>query len=278
MKCRTPVFVICHDRLSPVLDLVRWLEVAGCEEIHLVDNGSTYGPLLDYLEKSPHSVTHLANLGEMSPWQAGLVERYASGRRYVVTDFDVVPESTCPLDAIDYLGSLLDRYEPVVKAGLGLRIDDLPPIPRSEHIRAWEEQFWRRVIRPGVHAAAIDTTFALYREDTPFSPNPAVRTGAPYVARHLPWYEDPVAEDEERRYYRLHADSKVTNWIFDSDRWPNSVTWKQDPWRARMKWPLYRALGLGEGPLRFVEAPARWLASAVGQDYYYGRVLHHLGS
>lgn len=274
---RTPVFVICHDRLSLLRELVEWLELAGCDEIHLVDNGSTYEPLLNYLETSPHSVTYLANLGNESPWEAGLIERYAAGRRYVVSDFDVLPEPTCPLDAIEYLGSLLDRYEPVRKAGLGLRIDDLPPTPRSEYVRSAEKAYWRRVVRPGVYSGHIDTTFALYRENSTFSFGPALRTGSPYVARHLPWYEDPDNEDEERRYYRCHADPEMTWWVGTSDRWKGSPTTKRYRWRSRMNWRAYQALGLGEGPIGFIKSPARRVARSTGHEDRYDWLLGHLG-
>ena len=52
-----PPIVICsRDRVWCLRRLVDWLERAGHERIVIVDNASTYEPLLDYLDGSPHQV------------------------------------------------------------------------------------------------------------------------------------------------------------------------------------------------------------------------------
>ena len=50
----------------------------------------------------------------------------------------------------------------------------------------------------------------------------SLRTGPPFVARHLPWYIDPLNLSDEDRYYREHADPVISNW--DRDELPR---WKQ---------------------------------------------------
>ena len=97
MLQRTPIFIICRDRLTPLAALVQWLERTGCECIYLLDNDSAWPPLLEYYERSPHSVIRLGvNAGHLAPWELGIVERYARHERYVVTDPDVVPDDSCP--------------------------------------------------------------------------------------------------------------------------------------------------------------------------------------
>jgi hypothetical protein len=44
----TPIFVNCRDRLESLLALLDFLERAGQEQIYLLDNDSTYPPLLEY--------------------------------------------------------------------------------------------------------------------------------------------------------------------------------------------------------------------------------------
>ena len=78
----------------------------------------------------------------------------------------------------------------------------------------WEKQFWNREIEPGVFKAPIDTTFALYRPSFEFSKS-ALRTGQPYVARHLPWYLNLAALPEDEQYYLSHADPRLGNWRFE---------------------------------------------------------------
>lgn len=225
MSPKVPVFLIVRDRLGPLVELVDWLERAGTEEIWLVDNNSSYPPLLDYLATTPHEVVRTGkNFGHRSPWLSGTVQRHAHGRNFVVSDPDVIPDPACPLDAIDHFGSLLDRYPEIDKVGFGLRIDDLPDsYPLAASVRAWEQRFWRDEVEPGVFRADIDTTFALYRAlDRRHSEASALRTGAPYVARHAPWYNDPEHLSDDDRWYREHADTTTANW--DRNELPR---WKQ---------------------------------------------------
>ena len=56
---QVPVFINCRDRLTPLAQLVDWLERAGQEEIYLIDNDSAYEPLLAWYERTPHAVIRL---------------------------------------------------------------------------------------------------------------------------------------------------------------------------------------------------------------------------
>ena len=78
--------------------------------------------------------------------------------------------------------------------------------------------------------ADIDTTFALYRplDRRRHGEGRALRTGPPYVARHLPWYLDSSNLSAEDAYYREHADPTISNW--DRDQLPR---WKQRWLRTR---------------------------------------------
>ena len=86
-----PIIINVRDRLEPLRDLVSWLERIGQENIWLNDNASTYEPMVDYLDASPHHVVrHSTNLGHRSPWLSGLVTRLGLKHHFVVTDPDVV--------------------------------------------------------------------------------------------------------------------------------------------------------------------------------------------
>lgn len=210
-----PVFINTRDRVAALSALVEWLERAGTERIVLVDNASTYPPLLAYLDRSPHAVVRLKeNLGQNAPWRGRVIEQFVGpDERYVETDPDVVPDENCPPDAVAHFSALLDRYPDVDKVGFGLRIDDLPDhYQHAEAVRRWERAFWRDEAEPGVFRAPIDTTFALYRPRRPPAMEPALRTGPPYVARHLPWYANSSRPDRELRYYLAHAQPGINNW------------------------------------------------------------------
>ena len=228
-----PVFIPVRDRLSPLLEVIDWLTAHGHDEIWLIDNASTYPQLIDYLQRSPFHVIRLAhNLGHRSPWLSGVVQREAYGRYFVVTDPDVVPDPACPPDALARFRDLLDRYPEVDKVGFGLRIDDLPDhYPLKHEVIDWEWGFWSDEVEHGVYRAGLDTTFALYRPlDRRHELMRALRTGAPYVARHLPWYLDPSTLSDEDVYYRAHADATMSNWDRDELPW----------WKARRLGPRNR--------------------------------------
>jgi hypothetical protein len=209
---KVPVFIICRDRVESLRQLVAWLERAGCDDLHLVDNASTYPPMLEYLEQTPHDVIRLdENLGAFALWRSVLPERGVEDR-FVCSDPDIVPIEECPLDAIDYFGEILDRYPRAVKAGFGLRIDDIPDhYAMKDEVAVIERYNWERPIAPRLYEGFIDTTFALYRglEDA-FTIEPAIRTGYPYLARHTTWYLDENDLPEEERHYR--ANSTRTPW------------------------------------------------------------------
>ena len=216
--------IIVRDRLTCLEQLVTWLEDNGVTEIHLVDNDSSYPPLQGYLARSPHRVWRLgANLGHEAPWVIGLIAELSANGPFVVTDPDVVPDESCPPDVFQHLSGLLDRHPEVDKVGLGLRIDDLPPTARHrDEVIAWERQYWTDEVEPGVFRASVDTTFALYRAAPTHHITRSLRTGPPYVARHLPWYLDPDHLPAEEAYYRDHADPSVSSW--DGDRIPHWIT------------------------------------------------------
>jgi hypothetical protein len=200
---RCPIVVNCRDRVTHLRSLVAWLERAGHRNIILLDNGSTYGPLLAYLRRSPHKVVWLGqNLGSHAIWDCGL---RLTDDWYVYTDPDVIPTEDCPLDAVAYLHGLLDRHSDFPKAGLGLHIGD---VPNSLASLDWE----RSLVCPGrlvpgehdVYSSLVDTTFALYRPRTVHG-LVALRTGGDYQVRHMPWYYPSTHVSDEDRYYLDHA-------------------------------------------------------------------------
>lgn len=213
-----PIVVTCRDRLAPLLELLDWLERAGYSHLLLIDNASTYPPLVDFLATTDAEVVRLQqNVGHLAPWGPEVRARLDPNSPFVVTDCDVVPDENCPPDVVDYLAGLLLRYANVDKVGLGLRIDDLPDhYALKAQVIAWESQFWELEIGPGVFQAEVDTTFALYRSPAEkHSTARALRTGTPYVARHLGWYADSTQPTDEQRYYREHADPSMSHWEAD---------------------------------------------------------------
>ena len=204
----TPIFVTVRDRVTDLRLLVEWLENAGYQRPILVDNHSSYPPLLEYLEASPHQVIRLpSNFGSRALWHARLVP----SEPFVLTDPDIVPTEDTPADCVAHLHGLLQRFW-LPKVGLGLVHDEPAPmmdVPQEllqgMTIREWETELVhpRRALAKNCFDSLIDTTFALYRANSEWDFH-AIRCGPPWQARHLPWYRTEL--DEEHAYYLQHAE------------------------------------------------------------------------
>ena len=208
-----PVFIICRDRLDPLLKLISWLEEENLHDIILIDNDSSYPPLLEYLEETGYEVIRLnKNAGHTSPWSEGIVELYAKNMPFIVSDPDVIPDQGSH-GAVRKFCELLTKYPERTKVGFGLKIDDLPDhYDLKTQVITWESQFWESTVEKDVYDAEIDTTFALYRQNTPYTLGPALRTGGRFVARHEPWYIDSGEISAELNYYRAHASREIGTW------------------------------------------------------------------
>jgi hypothetical protein len=82
----------------------------------------------------------------------------------------------------------------------------------------WEQQFWTHPTEDGTgYSSQIDTTLAMYQPlpDRPHFTIEALRTGTPYVAEHLAWYEDLDNLTPELQYYHEHAEPGISFWTLE---------------------------------------------------------------
>ena len=218
-----PVFIVNRNRHASLMALVDWLLAAGTRRVVVLDNASDYPPLLRYYDQLPEGAKVMRleqNHGPYVLWEQRVHE--VLDTPYVLTDSDVVPADFCPSDLIGALLATLLRWPDAKKVGPALRIDDLPDAyVDADTVRKWESQFWERPVAPGVFAAPIDTTFALYPARSAFSNEACnLRLGHPYVAVHTPWYAEEATLGEEERYYREHTSPVFSNWsVAKKDSW-----------------------------------------------------------
>ena len=215
-----PIFVNSFNRLTCLRRLLEWLCAAGHRRIFVIDNASTYPPLLDYLgEVERH---HLAtvirlpeNVGHLAIWACGLLDRLGITSEYVYTDPDVLPADFCPPDLVGFLQAVVAENPEILAAGPGLRLDDIPDhYPHRAAVLAWEGQFWLRPAAPRLFRAGIDTTFALYRPGAnhTLGTGRSIRTGWPYLAAHEGWYSDHQSPTDEETHYRRSVKADTSHW------------------------------------------------------------------
>jgi|SRR5580692_6248310 hypothetical protein len=207
-----PIYINNFNWFSPVKNLAAFFESIPGTEMTIIDNASTYPPLLEWYDHCRCRVVRLIdNCGPYAPWNMGIITAPEKHRAtycsdyYVVTDPDLSLDE-CPADMMDLLVQGWHRYPSISKIGLSLEIDDLPlTSPLAEGVKEWESQYWRDRRDDQFFDAAVDTTFAMYHIDVPFGRAKAtgnsLRADRPYTARHLPWYIDPAHMSEEEEYY-----------------------------------------------------------------------------
>jgi hypothetical protein len=208
-----PILINNFNRLHILKQQIEWLGNAGYSNIYIIDNQSTYPPLLEYYKTLPYTIFKLdRNKGHFSIWETILFSRFGHDY-YVYTDPDILPVEDCPSDILSHFKKLLHQYPGSKKVGFGLLINDLPDhFQLKEQVTKWEQQFWQKALEPDVYDALIDTTFALYRPGAKGGADgQAIRTAGKYTARHLPWYENSASLDEETQYY-LRSSTAASSW------------------------------------------------------------------
>ena len=211
-----PIFIISYNRLYCLQQQISRLKEMGYKNITIIDNNSSYPPLLEFLDTTDCKVIRMKkNFGHKVFWKSGLYKKYMNDL-YVVTDPDVIPVENCPNDFVRVFYSYLKKYPRFRKVGFSLKINDIPDdSPLKEDVLAWEQKFYSiKVPFQKVFVASIDTTMALYMPDNlniSCDCLSALRTAEPYEARHLPWYKTQDKITEEDRYYADHR----TNGFWD---------------------------------------------------------------
>ena len=203
-----PIIIISFNQLFYLKQLIEFLKKHKYSNIVIIDNNSTYQPLLNYFETIESTVTiHKLNenLGHLVFWKnKELYKKYSKGY-YVITDADIVPVEHCPEDFVLYFKRILDNNSQVTKVGFSLKIDDIPESnPNKQKVIDWESQFWGNICNDGSYNADIDTTFALYKPKYEYKEQAfykAIRTKNPYYARHGGWYLDVKSLTEEQKFY-----------------------------------------------------------------------------
>ena len=206
--------IIAFNRLTMLRNLADELNKAGLEVV-IIDNNSTYPPLLEWYSETKYEVVRLNyNGGHQILWND--LSYLITEKYYIVTDHDL-DISGLPADWVDVLRSGLDLFPNVIKSGLSLKIDDLPENEYTKEVIKWESKYWQRELKNGFYLSEIDTTLAMYDKTRNFGKLPndrffsAVRSDNPYTAVHVPWYltKESLADDEEEQYYQ---NSVTTYW------------------------------------------------------------------
>lgn len=204
-----PIIINNRNRLTFLKKMVDWLQQAGYKNIVILDNDSSYPPLLKYYESTTAKVIFLKkNVGYMALWQIDFFKTIKK-HYYVYTDSDLIPTTNCPNDLVYRLYKVLHKHN-IEKCGPALRIDNLPDYYiHKQKVLDIENKYWKKRVEEDVFEAPIDTTFALYK---PFAKGnaeqcTAFRVAGNLIFEHLPWYENSAELNEEASFYKENVSS-----------------------------------------------------------------------
>lgn len=218
-----PIYIISFNRLSYLKQMIEMLEKYHLYNIHIIDNASSYPPLLKYLQKTPYKVHYMKkNYGHMVFFEAPEFQSVRENEYYVLTDPDVSITENCPSDFMDYFYQILQQYPKFNKVGFSLKLDDIgDKTEYQKTLKRWEKLFYKNkmnLFKPYLYNSSIDTTFALYRPKKLWKSKSfykAIRVGFPYETRHLPWYKDDTELSKEDKFY-IGKDIGSGNWNGES--------------------------------------------------------------
>lgn len=214
-----PVFIISYNQLTFVRSMVEQLEPY-TDNIYIIDNKSTYPPLIDYLKEIDGMKVKVLwmpeNYGHKVYERDEIIA--LGGEKYIVTDPDLLFNPNLPKNFIDILSELSDKYK-TNKIGFALDTKDdinLSKKYNGKTLPEHESMYWtQRVPDPEyeLYSADIDTTFALinrnyYRRG--WRDN-SIRVAGDFTCKHRPWLNGWEAELEpgELDHY-LNANNKST--------------------------------------------------------------------
>lgn len=192
----------------------------------IVDNLSTYPPLLEWYKICPYQV--ISTKGRKLPthnrfvWNMKL-ENIVDGNYYAVTDSDLGVEGV-PRNFAELLIADIERNPEILKSGFSLQTHDLP---NNEYANLYKDSEKENFPTPDAHGfynVQIDTTFAVYSKERCNNIDKMWRKEgeevpqsflddryfyrshrSPFTVKHLPWYLDVNNLTEEQLYHISEA-------------------------------------------------------------------------
>jgi hypothetical protein len=217
-----PIVILNRDRLYPLVEQVEALHKRNYNNITIIDNQSTYPPLLDWYKKSGVDVFY-NNITENSchAFRDLVYSNHPKFKQiisdwYVFNDSDIIPVNDVPEDFIEHLIEYAKKYNRS-KVGMSIKIDDIDlDYPLNKWVHDYESSYWTNAIVDGeveLYPHPIDTTFSVHSPNTiPTWSNNTLRVGVPYIVKHAPFYYNPNSLPEDEKYYLSHMNKQSSNW------------------------------------------------------------------
>lgn len=223
IKKNMPVVIIGYNLVTYISNMVAQME-RYTNDIIVVDNNSSFQPLLDYYEHEyKYTLLRLNKNFGHKVYQQDFVERLV-GDVYILTDPDLEFNKNLPDDFINNFLAISTHFE-AGRVGFALSIEgdnlrsetfSLKCSRKPLTIKECEAVFWKnRLIYPQdtnleMYEATIDTTFCLINRKN--LPKKQIRVAGDYTCLHLPWYINFKARLQPGEYEAYKQKNISTNY------------------------------------------------------------------
>jgi len=219
-----PIIIISFNQLENLKNLIDFFLQRNFSNIVIIDNCSTYEPLLEYFDNIKNKVT-IERLNSNNGYKAffkspELLNKYAQGY-YFLTDPDILPNRNLPADfTAKFIKELERNFNKITKVGFALNLKNIPKTyPQKDKVMKWEQKYWENQIKKDIYLADVDTTFALYKPQYPLHFRnvdyyKAIRFAGDYTCEHMGWFIDPDHYTEEQRFY-FESAGHSASWKLD---------------------------------------------------------------
>lgn len=201
-----------RNRLTTTKNLVdKLLDLNNDEDIIIIDNDSTYPPLLKWYDEIKDKVKIIKghNHGHLAVWSIGLDKKL--DKWFVYTDSDIELNENFPKDWKQIMLSYFIKYNTYKKIALAIKIDDLPDHYRYKNqVKRNEGRWWLDSVEENVYTADTDTTFFMISNFGDNTYRSLRLAHDNMICKHVPWYCDLNKLDQEEKYFLDNIGERVT--------------------------------------------------------------------
>lgn len=221
-----PIVILSRDRYIPLKEQVEDLLNRKYTNIHIIDNDSTYEPLLDWFQTIKSDVNIYINTIVPNDNKSFLNLCYVGVEPfkqiisdwYIFNDNDIILDGSVPNEFVEGMIYVSEKYD-IQKVGMSIKIDDIDlQYDLNKWVYDYESTYWTNGVydenlKTELYPHPIDTTFALHKPNvSPTWNNNSLRMGTPYIVKHAPFYYDPNNLPEDEIYYLKHMNKETSNW------------------------------------------------------------------
>ena len=209
-----PIYLTNMNRLTTTKKMVDDLfRLNGNAIINIIDNASTYPPLLKWYDEIKNDVNVIKQTQNLGCWTFFYSGHYQNVKEdyYVYSDSDLELNPKMPYNWQEIMMNYLEKYKR--KPSLALKLSDVEEGEFKNHILNHQNICWYPTDEVNAYLAVTDMTFTLdskingYRYES-------IRLAGDFECRHIPWYLDFNNLPEEEIYYLSNIDDKYPDAIW----------------------------------------------------------------